>query len=208
MKIVIIDDDPLVCLSLKTILEKEEDIEVVGIGNDGLDGIRLYEELKPDIVLMDIRMKNMDGIKSSKKIFDLDEEAKIILLTTFADNEYITKALDVGVKGYLLKDDIKSIAPALRTVNMGQSVFGKEIANMFKSALSSVNKDFYNSYGLNEREVEIVELVANGLSNKEIAESIYLSEGTIRNYLSNILEKLGLRDRTQLAVFYYKSSRD
>ncbi|MBE5961390.1 MAG: response regulator transcription factor [Lachnospiraceae bacterium] len=205
MKVLIVDDDRLVCTSLKIILEMDPDVEVLGIGNDGADAVTLYEEKKPDILLMDIRMKHMTGLEAAEKIFEKHKDAKILFLTTFSDNEYIIKALHMGARGYLLKQDYESIIPALRAVNMGQSVFGDEIISKLPDMIAKKPSVDYASFHINEKESEIIEKVADGLSNKEIAEEMYLSEGTVRNYLSTILEKLNLRDRTQLAIFYYKN---
>lgn len=202
MRILIVDDDVFISGALKTILETNEDITVAGVGADGRDAVRLYKEEKPDVLLMDIRMKEMSGLEASREILAFDSEAKILLLTTFSDDEYIVKALKYGVKGYLLKQNYESILPALRAVCLGQSVFGTEITARLPELLKVKRIFDYQKYGLNEKEYEVVTLVAEGLSNKEIAAEVFLSEGTVRNYISDILEKLGLRDRTQLAVFY------
>lgn len=206
MRIVIVDDDILVSSALKTILEAGGGVEVTGTGQDGKDAIRLYEELLPDVLLMDIRMKDMSGLDAAEKILQVHKDAKILLLTTFSDDEYIVKALKYGVKGYLLKQDYESILPALQAVQMNQTVFGTKIMSRIPGLLQKKEKmeqKFdWAEYGIGERELEIIALVAEGLSNKEISEKVCLSEGTVRNYISNVLEKLELRDRTQLAVYY------
>ena len=129
MKIVIVDDDCLVTEALKTILEVNEDVQVLATGSDGRDAVCLYAEYKPDVLLMDIRMKNMNGLEASAEILKADAKANILLLTTFLDDEYIVKALRLGAKGYLLKQDYASILPALRAVYSGQTVFGQEIVS-------------------------------------------------------------------------------
>lgn len=203
MRIVIVDDDVFITGALKTILEANEDITVAGVGADGKDAIELYRKEKPDVLLMDIRMKEMSGLSAAEKILSEDSAANILLLTTFSDDEYIVKALKCGVKGYLLKQDYNSILPALRAVHLGQSVFGTEVTAKLPELLKEKKEGFdYKDYELSEKEYEVVKLVAEGLSNKEIAAEMFLSEGTVRNYISDVLEKLGLRDRTQLAVFY------
>ncbi len=206
MKVLIIDDDRLVSAALKTILETDADIEVVGIGNDGQMAIELYEKLKPDVLLMDIRMNQMTGIEAAEFLLASDKEVKVLFLTTFLDDDYIVKALKIGAKGYLLKQDFESIIPAVKTVFMGQRVYGDEIMEKIPGLMgkrsSSVGTEHFN---LNEKESIIIAQVANGLSNKEISEALFLSEGTVRNYISVVLEKLDLRDRTQLAIFYYKN---
>ena len=204
MKIVIVDDDCLVTTALKTILEVNDEVQVQAIGMDGRDAVRLYEECRPDVLLMDIRMKNMNGLEASAEILGNYPEANILLLTTFLDDEYIVKALRLGAKGYLLKQDYASILPALRAVYSGQTVFGQEIMSKIPDLIQNKDDFDYDSCEINEREKEIIRLIANGYSNKEIAAEMYLSEGTVRNYLSSILDKLHLRDRTQVAVFYYK----
>lgn len=206
MKIVIVDDDKLVVSSLKIILEanSNQEVEVVAVGYNGKEAVSLYFEHKPDILLMDIQMQEMNGLVAAESILTKDPNALILLLTTFSDDEYIIKALNIGTKGYLLKQDFKSILPALEAVLSGQSVLGGEILSKIPNLLSAKKQFDYETYGLNEKEWNLIEYVAKGLSNKEISSEIYLSEGTIRNYLSIILDKLQLRDRTQLAVFYYE----
>lgn len=201
MRVVIVDDDQLVALSLKTILEANEEISVVGTGNDGTEAVVLYEKERPDILLMDIQMKPMSGL-AAEQILKTDRDAKILFLTTFSDDEYIVKALDLGAKGYILKQDFEGILPALQAVQRGQSVFGGEIVSRIPVLMQSKSEFDYAFYDIGEKEREIIALVGKGKSNREIADELFLSEGTVRNYISTILEKLSLRDRTQLAVFY------
>jgi len=205
MKIVVVDDDRLVCQSLKTIIEAEDQIEVVGLGHNGEEAIALYRQLKPDVLLMDIRMDVMTGLEAAGTILDGDKEAKILFLTTFLDDEYIIKALKLGAKGYIIKQNFESIVPSLRAVQTGQSVFGQDIVTKIPGLLNSGEPNDQNSFDLSDKEREIIDLVAQGLSNREMANSLYLSEGTVRNRISVILEKLALRDRTQLAIFFYKN---
>lgn len=205
MRIIVIDDDKLVAISLKTILEADSSIEVSAIGYDGKEAISLYESVQPDILLMDIRMEHMSGLEAAEQILQKYPDAKILFLTTFSDDEYIVKALHIGAKGYILKQDFEGIAPALKAVYGGQSVFGGEIVGKLPVLMQTKEAFDYEQYDIHEKEQSIIELVAEGLSNREIADKLFLSEGTVRNYISTILEKLGLRDRTQLAVFYYKN---
>lgn len=203
MRTIIVDDDSLVAISLKTILEADEKIEVVATGNDGTEAVALYEKYQPEVLLMDIQMKEMSGLEAAEIILQRYPEAKILFLTTFSDDEYIVKALNIGVKGYILKQDFEGIVPALLAVERGQSVFGGEVVHKIP-VLSKESFD-YEKYDISRKEQEIIEQVALGKSNKEIAETLFLSEGTIRNYISSVLDKLSLRDRTQLAVFYYRN---
>ena len=198
MKIIIVDDDYLVVNSLKTIVIAS-DIEVLAEGYNGEEAVHLYKKHMPDLILMDIRMDKMNGLEATREILKADPDAKILLITTFQDDEYISQALSLGCKGYILKQNIKGIIPAINAVYSGNLVFDSKI-------VSSIQKQSKINPGadLTDREFEILLMVAEGLNNKEIAERLYLSEGTVRNYISNMLEKLSLRDRTQLAIYYYK----
>lgn len=205
MKLLLIDDDKLVCSSLKTILSADPDIEVVGTGYNGKEAVALYTELQPDILLMDIRMDVMTGLEAGEEILAAYPDARILYLTTFLDDEYIIKALNIGAKGYMLKQDFDSIISALKAVYLGHNIYGTEIVGKLPELLSQTENCFcYEKFNLSEKEYEIICQIAEGLSNKEIAEALCLGEGTVRNYISLILEKLELRDRTQIAIFYYK----
>lgn len=214
IRILIVDDDELVTMSLEVILGAEPDLEIVGKGNSGGDAIRLYNELRPDILLMDIRMKDMTGVDAAEQILRTDREAGILFLTTFKDDEYIIRALKLGVRGYLLKQNYDSIPDSVRAVMRGQNVFGGEIIQkmpqlFFNQAKLNEPDDRYRyeRAGITSKEYEVIQFVALGYSNREISEKIFLSEGTIKNYISNILDKLNLRDRTQLAIFYLKNKK-
>lgn len=205
MNLLLIDDDKLVCSSLKTILSSDPDIFVAGMGYNGIDACQLYEELNPDILLMDIRMDKMTGLEAGEKILASHKDAKILYLTTFLDDDYIIKALNIGAKGYMLKQDFDGIIAALKAVEQGHNIYGTEIVNKLPNLLSHTEEPFsYENLGITDKETEIILQIAEGLSNKEIADTLFLSEGTIRNYISLILEKLELRDRTQIAIYYYK----
>lgn len=204
MRVVLIDDDQLVCMSLKMILEAGDEIEVAAVGNDGSQALPLYRKYKPDVLLMDIRMQGVNGTEALEELLKSFPEAKVLFLTTFLDDEYIVKALELGAKGYIIKQNFEHIVTALKAVHSGQNVYGDEIISKIPNLIKASDSFNYTKQDINEKEYEIITLVAEGLSNREIASSLCLSEGTIRNYLSAILEKLNLRDRTQLAVFYYK----
>lgn len=206
MKVLLIDDDKLVCSSLKIILSSDPEFTVVGTGNNGKEGIELYHKLRPDVLLMDIRMEVMSGLDAGEGILKDFSEAKILYLTTFLDDDYIIKALRIGAKGYMLKQDYECIIPALKAVYAGQNVYGNEIITKLPHLIGKANDEkSIEKYGISDKELEIIMKIADGLSNKEIAEIMFLSEGTVRNNISTILEKLNLRDRTQIAIFYYKN---
>lgn len=206
MNVLIIDDDKLVCSSLKIILNSDPEITVIGTGNNGAEGVQLFDELRPDLLLMDIRMDVMTGLEAGEIILSKYKDAKILYLTTFLDDDYIIKALNIGAKGYMLKQDFDSIVSALHAVYKGQNVYGNEIITKLPNLLHQSNPAAnYSAMGITEKEYEIISKIADGLSNKEISDLLFLSEGTVRNYISLILEKLSLRDRTQIAIFYYKN---
>ncbi len=208
MKVLLIDDDKLVCSSLQIILSADPEITIVGTGNNGKEGVELYHRLRPDVLLMDIRMEVMSGLEAGEQILSHYPDARILYLTTFLDDDYIIKALHIGAKGYMLKQNYESILPALKAVYAGQNVYGSEIITKLPHLITkSTEQRSLIEYGITEKELELITKIADGLSNKEIAEQLYLSEGTVRNNISTILEKLELRDRTQIAIFYYKNIR-
>ncbi len=204
MRIMIVDDDPLVNQSLKIILEQDGDIEVVSMCGSGREAIAQYSQVRPDVVLSDIRMEETDGLDATAEILKTDPKAKVILLTTFLDDEYINRALKVGAKGYILKQDVASLASAVHAVQEGQTVFGGKIVERLPDLLNRSESFRWEDFDITPKERELVELVAEGLSNKEIAQRMFLGEGTVRNMISSVLGKLDLRDRTQLACFYYQ----
>lgn len=211
MRVIIIDDDPIVVESLKMIVEANG-IEVVALGHSASEALKLSRENSFDILMMDIRMGDMTGIKAAIEILKDKKDAKILLITTFKDDEYIEEAIRIGCKGYILKQNIKTIIPALQAVNSGQMVLDKEIVSKiseltFNTAKKEINSPLNLSQleafnMLSEREIEILKAIGEGLNNKEIASKLFLSEGTVRNYISEMLLKLNLRDRTQLAIYY------
>ncbi len=204
MNIVLADDDPVVTAALKTILEADPQIHVADVGSSGEEAVVLYRKHKPDLALLDIRMQGMSGLEAAEQILREHPSAKILFLTTFSDDEYILSSLRMGAMGYMLKQDFDRIVPALYAAQAGQRVLGGEVYARLPQLIGQPEMKDFSRFGIEPREERIIELVAQGLSNREIAEKVYLSEGTVRNYLSVILEKLDLRDRTQLAVFYYR----
>lgn len=211
MNVLLIDDDALVTSGIQTIIEmatkqSADPIKVCAVGRNGEEALELYQAHKPDIVLMDIRMPVMDGITAGKQLLMLAPDARLIFLTTFLEDDYIVDALRLGAKGYLMKTDFDSLLPAFDAVMQGQRVFGDEIVAKIPDYIESGrNAPKAAMPALTDTESRLVYWLAEGLNNKEIAEQMHFSEGTIRNYLSTILEKLNLRDRTQLAIYYYKN---
>ncbi len=224
MRLLIVDDDAIVAQSLATILAAQSDIEVVGVGASGAEAVSLSAGTAVDIVLMDIRMPGMDGLAGAERILERDPDARIVFLTTFADDEYIVRALRMGARGYLIKQDIAQIAPALRSVMAGMSVLEGRVLE--RSILAAEHKPAgEKNHGrapvlgehvdyadrpeiflqLSEREWEIVEAVSQGMDNAEIADTVFMSVGTVRNHISAILAKLALKNRTQIAVAYFRA---
>jgi DNA-binding NarL/FixJ family response regulator len=207
MRVIVVDDDAIVVRSLATILSAEPDIEVAGTGTSGEEAVSLFSSCSPDVVLMDIQMPGGDGLSAAEKILAADPAARVVFLTTFSDDDYIVRALRLGARGYLIKQDVATIAPALRSVMAGQSVLEGEV--LARATALSVDgarprREEPEMRGLTEREREVVRAIADGMSNAEVAEALYMSEGTVRNHISSILAKLGLRNRTQIAVYYYR----
>ena len=206
MKVLIVDDDALIREGLKILLEIEEDFLVVGTASNGQEAFEMCRKEKPDLVLMDIRMPVMDGVLGTKLIKRHFKDIKVVILTTFMDDEYIKEALKSGSEGYILKNQpADSIIESLRAVNKGNIVLEREVANALSSMLKAGKKVTPERLDISQRELGILKLVGEGLSNKEIAERLNLSEGTTRNYVTGLLEKLGFRDRTQLAIFYIRN---
>ncbi|MDR1669488.1 MAG: response regulator transcription factor [Oscillospiraceae bacterium] len=198
MNLLVVDDDGLIRDSLKLLLETEEGW-FARTAPDGAEAFRLCGESQPDVVLMDIRMPGCDGVAATKMIKNAYPGVKIVMLTTFTDNAYIASAIEAGAEGYLLKSTpADGIVERIRAVEKGAMVFDRGVGlSAKKTAAPSFER-------LTERENEVLSLVAAGLSNGEIAAKLFLSQGTVRNAVSVILEKLELRDRTQLAVYYWK----
>lgn len=206
MNILIVDDDQMLCESLKLILSMEEGIDVIGTANNGDKAFDFCRENIVDLILMDIRMPICDGVIGTKKIKEIYPNIKIIILTTFNDDHYIVKAIQYGASAYLLKTvKPKKIIETIKLVYEGNILLHSEIADKVKNLITDVNKMDFSKYNLTKNHIKIMELVSKGLNNKEIASKLYLSEGTIKNKISEILLELGLRDRTQLAIFYHKA---
>lgn len=206
MKVLIADDDALIRDSLKIILEMEDGITVCGTASNGQEAYKMCSETQPDVVLMDIRMPLMDGVLGTKQIKSTYPDIKVVILTTFNDDEYIKEAIRSGAEGYVLKNQPPdSIVECLWAVEKGNSVFQRDIAGKISSMIKEEKFKDPRVDQLTARELDILKLIGEGLNNKEISEKLFLSEGTVRNYVTTLLEKLELRDRTQLAIFYVKN---
>ena len=205
IKVILADDVKILRAGLKAVLVSDEDINVVGEASDGKEAYEMCVRLKPDVVLMDMRMPDYDGGYGTRKIKDTLPDVKVLVLTTFDDKETVEKAISSGADGYILKEmDNDKIINSIKAVAGGINVF---CDNIFRS----ITKDVYvqqdgKNFDLTARELEILRYVCEGLDNKEIATKMFLAEGTIRNGISKMLEKLGVKDRTQLAVFAIKNN--
>ena len=212
IKIIIVDDQEILKEGLKTILSSYDGIEIINIASNGKEALALLEiEMNmPDVILMDIQMPLMNGVECTKIIKKKYPSIKIIVLTTFDDDEYIFEALKGGASGYLLKDaSPQEIASAIKTVFDGEALIQPKIASKLINQLSGVSilrtaKDTKLEL-LTEREREIATLIGQGKSNKEISTQLYLSEGTVKNHITNIISELELRDRTQIAIHAIKN---
>ena len=212
MRVVIADDDAVVVESLRIVLDAQPDIEVVGCGTDGADAVRLAADSAPDIVLLDIQMPGMDGLSAAERILAAPVPPRVVFLTTFSDDEYIVRALALGAAGYLIKQDVAGVAPALRAVMAGRSVLEGEVLEravaLGAGVLVAEKPDLTAIFPqLTDREREVVVLIAEGLDNREIAAAAYMGDGTVRNHISSILAKLRLKNRTQIAVAYWRALR-
>ncbi|MBE6879752.1 MAG: response regulator transcription factor [Ruminococcaceae bacterium] len=204
MKLILCDDDALIREGLKLIISSQPDFEIIGIGSNGKEAVKLCRENEIDIALLDIRMPEMDGIEAAE-IMLKENLCKPLLLTTFDEQELIYRALKVGVSGYILKNTpTDGIFNAIRTVYTGGTVFQEDILQYIRESAVKNSGSSAVFELLSERELDIVKLIAEGLSNQEIADKLFLSNGTVRNYISVILEKTGLEHRTQIAVKYLK----
>jgi DNA-binding NarL/FixJ family response regulator len=215
VRIMIADDQALVRAGFKMILDAEDDIEVVGEANDGLQAVDMAKRLKPDVVLMDIRMPELDGIEATRRIVDRDgdgdeQPVRVIMLTTFDLNEYVYEALRAGASGFLLKDvPPEQLAEGIRIVAGGEALLAPSITRRLIEEFAEVAPAIPEAPpGLDEltaRELEVFKLVARGLSNAEIAAELIVSETTVKTHVARMLMKLGLRDRVQAVVLAYEA---
>lgn len=199
INLVIADDDSLIRESLKIILGSDEEINIMGAFSDGLEALKFINENDVDIAVLDVRMPNLNGVETIKEI--RNEKTKSIVLTTFDEDEYIEKALKYGAKGYILKNtEPKQIIETIKMVYRGNSVIQEEVLEKIKYGLSIEEREDLSKF--TQREIEIIKEITNGLSNKEISKKLFISEGTVKNYITSILQKTNLEHRTQIAIKY------
>ena len=206
VRVLLVDDQKLMREGLRILLELEPNLEVAGEAADGQAAIESYSALQPDVVLMDIRMPGMDGVEATWRLRERWPQARVIILTTFDDDEYVFEGLRAGALGYLLKDvSGQELAEAVRTVAAGGALVEPSVARKVLAEFSRLAPPARSAgeglpEPLTQREREVLQLLARGLRNREIAERLTLAEGTVKNHVTNILQKLGVRDRTQAAV--------
>ncbi|MBP2581226.1 MULTISPECIES: response regulator [unclassified Streptomyces] len=201
IRVLLVDDHQVVRRGLRTFLEVQDDIEVVGEASDGAEGVARAEELRPDVVLMDVKMPGTDGIEALKRLRELDNPAKVLVVTSFTEQRTVVPALRAGASGYVYKDiDPDALAGAIRSVHAGHVLLQPEVAGALLSQDDSHGGTGRGST-LTEREREVLGLIADGRSNREIARALVLSEKTVKTHVSNILMKLDLADRTQAALW-------
>lgn len=205
IKVLIADDDILIRESLKIILGLDEELEVVGCATNGLEAVEMCTKEDVDIALLDVRMPVMNGVEAVKEI-SMKTTTKTLILTTFDEDEYIFEALKNGARGYLLKNNSpEKIKDAIKTVFSGNTVMQDVILDKFTQGFRSPKPDKNLKVGFfTERETDIIKAVSEGLSNKEISNKLYISEGTVKNYITSILNKTDLKHRTQIAIYYLK----
>ncbi|MEH1782550.1 MAG: response regulator transcription factor [Nostoc sp.] len=207
IKVLLVDDQSLIRQGLRALLELEPDLEIVGEAENGEQAIDLVAKFQPDVILLDIRMPIMDGVAATREIQKRFPTSKILVLTTFDDDEYVSAALKHGAMGYLLKDTpSEELAVAIRAVHRGYTHLGpgivKKLLTQFSHVAPTQSQPVPSSLAeLTPREKEVLRLIATGASNREIAQELYISEGTVKNHVTNILNRLNLRDRTQAAIW-------
>ncbi len=202
IKILIADDHPVVREGLISMIKREPDFQVVGEATNGVEAVVKTHELKPDIVLMDLRMPELDGVEAIRQISSSDPSIKFIILTTFSDDEYIFRGIEVGARAYLLKDAPREdLFKAIRAVNRGESLIQPVVASKVLSRFAELSRQVQTPTELlSEREIEVLKLVAKGNANKEIAAELSITDSTVKTHVSSIFQKLNARDRTDAVM--------
>lgn len=210
IKVLVVDDHSLVRQGLKQIIELESGINVVGLAGDGKEAILKVQDLKPDIILLDINMPKLNGIQTLRRLKDMDKNTKVIMLTFHEEREYLLETINLGANGYILKDaESENLIKAIRNVYKGSSyihpTLATELVREFNRREESIVKKFRED-NLTKREYEILTLIAEGFNNREIGENLFISEKTVKNHVSNIFKKINVNDRTQAAIYAYKNN--
>jgi len=204
IRVAIVDDQPLFTEGLGRIVGAQPGMEVVGTAQDGASGVRMCQELKPDVILMDISMPVMNGVVATRRIRDLLPDAKVLILTVHADDVHVFRGIKAGASGYLLKDCTpEDLSRAIKTVHAGDTIMAPEIARKMLLAFEEADQE-PSAPRLTERELEIITALAHGQGNKQIARGLHISEKTVRNHISNIYKKLHVYDRTQAVLYAIK----
>jgi DNA-binding NarL/FixJ family response regulator len=198
IKILIADDHPVVREGLITMIGRVQDFQVVGEAKNGLEAVQKSIELKPDVVLMDLRMPEMDGVEAIRQISAVEPNTKFIILTTFSDDEYIFKGIEVGARAYLLKDAPREeLFKAIRAVHRGESLIQPVVASRVLDRFAELSRQAQAPETLTEREIEVLRLISKGSANKEIAVELNISNSTVKTHIASIFQKLGANDRTE-----------
>lgn len=205
IKVLLVDDHEMVRIGLAAVLGTEEGIEVVGEASNGMEGIRLAQEYKPDVVLMDLVMEGMDGIETTRKLLQIYPDCKVIVLTSYLDDEKMYPVIEAGAFSYLLKTSRASeIAQAIRAAAKGQPILESQVATKIMNRFRQPKQEQAPHHDLTDREMEVLRLIAKGHSNQEVADELFIGIKTVKFHVTNILAKLGVDDRTQAAIYAHK----
>lgn len=206
VKVLLVDDHEMVRIGLAAVLGTEDGIEVVGEASNGLEGLRLAQEYRPDVVLMDLVMEPMDGIETTRRLLEVHPDCKVIVLTSFLDDEKLYPVIEAGAFSYLLKTSrAGEIASAIRSAANGQPVLESQVASKMMNRFRQPKAPSAPHHELTEREMEVLKLIAKGKSNQDVADELYIGIKTVKYHVTNILAKLGVDDRTQAAIYAVKN---